>query len=133
MFISRTGYTGEHGYELIMANKDAEHVWKTLLDLDQRVLPCGLGARDSLRLEAGMPLYGHELNDDLTPLDVNLGIFVPKHRRHLFGLEERKPRFKRIGFVLNDNRKIATLWIAFVHNIKNGNGIVTVYSECLCQ
>lgn len=102
MFVSRTGYTGEHGYELIMANKDALTVWEMLLNLSKDVIPCGLGARDSLRLEAGMPLYGHELNDDLTPLDVNLGIFVPKHRRHLFGLEERKPRFKRIGFVLND-------------------------------
>ena len=102
MFISRTGYTGEHGYELIMANEDAEHVWKSLLDLDERVVPCGLGARDSLRLEAGMPLYGHELNDHLTPMDVNLGFFIPKHRRHLFGLDSYVATKRRIGFVLQD-------------------------------
>jgi aminomethyltransferase len=102
MFVSRTGYTGEHGYEFIMANKDAEKLWTYLLSLSDQVLPCGLGARDSLRLEAGMPLYGHELNDHLTPLDVGLGMFMPKTRRHLFGLEDYVPHTKRIGFVLND-------------------------------
>lgn len=100
MFVSRTGYTGEHGYELIVANKDAQYVWESLITLDERVTPCGLGARDSLRLEAGFPLYGHELNDDLTPLDVNLGFFVPKHRRHAFNLTNYTPSKKRIGFFL---------------------------------
>ncbi|MBS3990980.1 MAG: glycine cleavage system aminomethyltransferase GcvT [Erysipelothrix sp.] len=102
MFISRTGYTGEHGYEFIMANKDAINLWTYLLSLSDKVMPCGLGARDSLRLEAGMPLYGHELNDHLTPLDVGLGMFMPKTRRHLFGLEDYVPHTKRIGFVLNE-------------------------------
>jgi aminomethyltransferase len=102
MFVSRTGYTGEHGYEFIIANKDAEKLWTYLLSLSDQVLPCGLGARDSLRLEAGMPLYGHELNDHLTPLDVGLGMFMPKQRRHLFGLEDYVPHTKRIGFILND-------------------------------
>jgi aminomethyltransferase len=102
MFVSRTGYTGEHGYEFIIANKDAEKLWEILLGLSNDVIPCGLGARDSLRMEAGMPLYGHELNDELTPLDVNLGFFMPKHRRHLFNLQDYTPSFKRLGFVLND-------------------------------
>lgn len=102
MFVSRTGYTGEHGYEIIVANDDALYVWESLRKLDDRVIPCGLGARDSLRLEAGLPLYGHELNDDLTPLDVNLGFFVPKHRRHIFNLDNYIPSKKRIGFVLPD-------------------------------
>lgn len=102
MFISRTGYTGEHGYEFIVLNKDAETLWTFLFSLSDQVIPCGLGARDSLRLEAGMPLYGHELNDHLTPLDVGLGMFIPKNRRHLFGLEDYLPHTRRIGFVLND-------------------------------
>jgi len=102
MFISRTGYMGEHGYELIMANEDALRCWTMLLNLSDDVIPCGLGARDSLRLEAGMPLYGHELNDSLTPLDVGLGMFMPKHRRELFHLDQYTPHTKRIGFVLAD-------------------------------
>ncbi|MCL6453182.1 MAG: glycine cleavage system aminomethyltransferase GcvT [Alicyclobacillus sp.] len=75
--VSRTGYTGEDGFELYVGAKDAEDVWQRILDQGQdTVKPCGLGARDTLRLEARLPLYGHELTDDVNPLEAGLGPFV---------------------------------------------------------
>ncbi|MEK7298452.1 MAG: glycine cleavage system aminomethyltransferase GcvT [Candidatus Margulisiibacteriota bacterium] len=62
----RTGYTGEDGFELSIPNTHIQVIWKKVLDAG--VTPCGLGARDTLRLEAGLPLYGHELSEDITPL-----------------------------------------------------------------
>lgn len=70
-FIARTGYTGEDGYEIILPAEQAPKFWRDLLAAG--VLPCGLGARDTLRLEAGMPLYGNDMNDDTSPLTSNLG------------------------------------------------------------
>lgn len=72
--ISRTGYTGEDGFEIFMDNSRAEAVWKKLLELG--AAPCGLAARDTLRLEAGMPLYGHEYNEGITPLETGFSFAV---------------------------------------------------------
>ena len=68
--LARTGYTGEDGFELFVAWDDAVRVWDTLLEAgaSRGLVPAGLGARDTLRLEAGMPLYGQELNRDTTPV-----------------------------------------------------------------
>ena len=76
--IARTGYTGEDGFELFIAADDAEPLWERLTKEGERVglRPCGLGARDVLRLEAGMPLYGHELSEDITPLQARLEAFI---------------------------------------------------------
>lgn len=76
--ISRTGYTGEDGFEIYMDSSAAKDVWNAVLDhtKDRGVLPCGLGARDTLRFESRLPLYGHELTDDITPLEANLSVFV---------------------------------------------------------
>lgn len=76
--ISRTGYTGEDGFEVYAAAEKADPLWKRILDAgefgsDTGVLPCGLGARNTLRLEAGMALYGHELTEGTTLLEANLG------------------------------------------------------------
>lgn len=73
--ISRTGYTGEHGYELYADAGQAVNLWNQLLDAgkEEGLIPCGLGARDTLRLEAGMPLYGHEMSDEISPLEAGLG------------------------------------------------------------
>jgi glycine cleavage system T protein len=76
--ISRTGYTGEDGFEVYADAKYAEQLWDKLLEAgnfgsDKGILPCGLAARNTLRLESGMSLYGHELSDDITPLEANLG------------------------------------------------------------
>lgn len=78
--ISRSGYTGEDGFEISVANTEAETVARTLL-AEPEVSPVGLGARDSLRLEAGLCLYGHDLNEDTDPASANLMWSVSKRRR----------------------------------------------------
>lgn len=75
-FGARSGYTGEDGYELICEASNASKLWNALLEAG--VAPCGLGARDTLRVEAGLPLYGHELGDDLNPIAAGLGWVVGK-------------------------------------------------------
>lgn len=70
-FIARTGYTGEDGFEVLLPTRQAPDFWQALLDAG--VTPCGLAARDSLRLEAGLNLYGQDMNTDTTPLESNLG------------------------------------------------------------
>ncbi|MFE2751533.1 glycine cleavage system aminomethyltransferase GcvT [Actinosynnema sp. NPDC059335] len=76
--LARTGYTGEDGFELFVAPADAAHVWQALLEAGapHDLKPAGLGCRDTLRLEAGMPLYGNELGRDRTPFHANLGRVV---------------------------------------------------------
>ncbi|MEV0473624.1 glycine cleavage system aminomethyltransferase GcvT [Streptomyces prunicolor] len=76
--IARTGYTGEDGFELFVSPGDAEKLWLALAEAGASVglIPCGLSCRDTLRLEAGMPLYGHELSTELTPFDAGLGRVV---------------------------------------------------------
>jgi aminomethyltransferase len=78
--ISRSGYTGEDGFEILVPPDHAEAFWNRLL-ADTRVKPIGLGARDSLRLEAGLPLYGHDLDETTSPIEANLAFAVSKRRR----------------------------------------------------
>ncbi|MDQ0466703.1 aminomethyltransferase [Caulobacter ginsengisoli] len=80
IFLSRSGYTGEDGYEISVPAAVAAEVWATLL-ADERVRPIGLGARDSLRLEAGLPLYGHDLDETVSPVEGNLNFALSKKRR----------------------------------------------------
>ena len=77
-FVARTGYTGEDGFELFVTAEDAVAVWRLALAVGapQGLIPCGLSSRDTLRLEAGMPLYGQELTRDTTPFDAGLGRIV---------------------------------------------------------
>jgi aminomethyltransferase len=77
-FAARSGYTGEDGYELICPAAQAERLWQALYEAG--VEPCGLGARDVLRLEAGLPLYGHELTEDLNPIAAQLGWAIGKEK-----------------------------------------------------
>lgn len=79
-FVSRSGYTGEDGFEISVPGKDAETLASALLD-DPDVLPIGLGARDSLRLEAGLCLYGHDIDTGTTPVEANLNWSIQKSRR----------------------------------------------------
>jgi aminomethyltransferase len=80
LVISRSGYTGEDGFEILVSAAGAEALWERLL-ADERVRPVGLGARDSLRLEAGLPLYGHDLDETISPIEAGLGFAVGKRRR----------------------------------------------------
>ena len=78
--ISRSGYTGEDGYEILVAADRARQLWDRLLQ-DERAKPIGLGARDSLRLEAGLPLYGHDLDETISPVEASLEFALSKRRR----------------------------------------------------
>jgi len=81
--ISRTGYTGEDGFELFFDRSKAETIWNKLVGLG--AVPCGLGARDTLRLEAGMPLYGHEYNEGITPLETGFSFAVKLEKGDFIG------------------------------------------------
>ncbi|MEA2063226.1 MAG: glycine cleavage system aminomethyltransferase GcvT [Gemmatimonadota bacterium] len=83
LLVSRTGYTGELGYEVFVPSHLAGNLWRCLLD--QGAVPCGLGARDTLRLEMGYPLYGHELDEDHTPLEAGLGWVVDLEKEDFIG------------------------------------------------
>ena len=101
--ISKTGYTGEDGVEIYCAPEDAPAVWEMLMEAgkEEGLIPCGLGARDTLRLEASMPLYGHEMDDTITPKEAGLGIFVKMDKADFIGkkaMEAKGPLTrKRVG------------------------------------
>jgi len=80
LIVSRGGYTGEDGFEILAPAMVAHRLWDRLL-ADARVAPIGLGARDSLRLEAGLPLYGHDIDETTSPIEANLAFAVSKRRR----------------------------------------------------
>ena len=80
LIVSRSGYTGEDGYEISAPGEAADDVWMKLC-ADPRVKPIGLGARDSLRLEAGLPLYGHDLDETVSPVEADLAFAINKNRR----------------------------------------------------
>lgn len=112
--LARTGYTGEDGFELFVANEHAERLFTELLAAggEQGVLPCGLGARDTLRLEAGLALYGHELDRNTTPVEAGLSHFV-KLGRDFIGAAAIEAelagglRKRLIGLRTDDGRSIA--------------------------
>jgi aminomethyltransferase len=111
MIISRTGYTGEDGFELYHDVKYSTRLWDTLMAAGH-VTPAGLGARDTLRLEMGMALYGNDIDDTVTPLEANLGWLVKLKKGEFVGssvLNDQKTNGvakKLIGFTLGD-RNIA--------------------------
>lgn len=85
--ISKTGYTGEEGYELYLDADQGAKLWEMLMEAGQEdgLIACGLGARDTLRLEAAMPLYGHEMDDTITPIEAGLGFAVKMHKENFIG------------------------------------------------
>lgn len=105
LLVSRTGYTGEDGFEIYTLNDDMPPVWNRLL-ASGKVTPCGLGCRDTLRFEAGLPLYGNELSDTISPLEAGLGIFVKLDKEEFVGKEAlvaqkaEGPRRKLVGLEL---------------------------------
>jgi len=106
--VSRTGYTGEDGFEVYTSHENIVSIWKELLAVgkDLGLVPTGLGARDTLRFEAALPLYGNELSKDITPLEAGLGFFVKLDNDDFIGKEvlvkqkENGLERKIIGFEL---------------------------------
>jgi aminomethyltransferase len=129
--VTRTGYTGEDGFELIVRAEDAPRVWENIMlaGREHGIEPVGLGARDTLRLEAGMPLYGHELTEAIDPFTAGLGFAVSLAERSFLGsetlakLKEASRNLTRIGvklagrraaregacFIDGDNRTVGTV------------------------
>ena len=97
--ISRTGYTGEDGYECYVKWDQTEELWKTFLDVGEAygIKECGLGSRDTLRLEAGMPLYGQDLSENVTPLEAGLRFAVKWDKPEPFIGQEALERQKESG------------------------------------
>jgi len=128
LFIARTGYTGEDGFEIMLPEKSAEFTWKMLMEVG--VKPCGLGARDTLRLEAGMSLYGSEMSDEVSPLEAALTwtVDLTDGERRFVGrdaleaLKDKGANNTIVGLVLEgkgvirDHQKVVT---------NNGEGEVT--------
>jgi len=110
--ISRTGYTGEDGFELSLGASIAPAVWNVLMEMGKPlgVVPAGLGARDTLRLEAGMPLYGHEISEQIDPFQAGLGFachlvgYDFPGRDALLEIQKRPPKQVRVGLVLDGKR-----------------------------
>nr|WP_159622648.1 glycine cleavage system aminomethyltransferase GcvT [Ruania rhizosphaerae] len=94
LLLARTGYTGEDGFELYVAAEHAPELWRALLAAGEShgLVPAGLAARDTLRLEAGMPLYGHELSRDIVPAQAGLGRIIPADKRGFIGEPALEPR-----------------------------------------
>ncbi|TQR19561.1 glycine cleavage system aminomethyltransferase GcvT [Psychrobacillus vulpis] len=86
VLVSRTGYTGEDGFEIYASSNDVKELWSSILDAGKEdgLLPCGLGARDTLRFEACLPLYGQELSKDITPLEAGVGFVVKLKKEQEF-------------------------------------------------
>ncbi|KOR29873.1 glycine cleavage system protein T [Achromatium sp. WMS1] len=125
-FLGRTGYTGEDGFELILPHDTALDLWRALIKSGVR--PCGLGARDTLRLEAGMNLYGTDMDESITPLESGLGwtvAFTPENRnfigRKALELQQAKgnlPRF--VGLILKDRGVLRNNQEIFAAGVKVG-------------
>ncbi|NBG88039.1 glycine cleavage system aminomethyltransferase GcvT [Isachenkonia alkalipeptolytica] len=133
--VSRTGYTGEDGFEVYMKPEDAREIWRDILRVgkEEGIQPAALGARDTLRFEAGLPLYGNELSKDITPLEAGFGFFVKfteddfigkealqKHKkegvqRKIVGFELMKKGIPREGYeVYKEGQKIGVVTTGYL-------------------
>jgi aminomethyltransferase len=121
--VSRTGYTGSDGFEIYLGAGHLVRTFEALLDAGKPLgmVPAGLGARDTLRLESAMPLYGHELDDETSPLEAGLGRFVKRERGGFIGAEAIERRWRAgperllVGFELED-RGIARAGYTVLHD-----------------
>lgn len=109
--ISRTGYTGEDGFEIYTDNDKIDALWDKIIEIgkDRGLKPAGLGARDTLRFEATLPLYGHEIDKDISPLEAGLGFFVKLNKENFIGkdalVKQKEEGLKRkvVGFEMKEN------------------------------
>lgn len=109
IIISNTGYTGAGGFEIYMNNEDAEFLWNKIMEAGKEfgIIPCGLGARDTLRLEKGFCLYGHDIDDATSPIEAGLG-WITKFNKEFTksdyhkSIKENKPTKKLVGFKMID-------------------------------
>ena len=124
-FIARTGYTGEDGYEIICANEQVEDLWEQCAKVG--IKPCGLGARDTLRLEAGMNLYGNDMDDTHTPLESGLSWTVD------FSNDFNNKERQFIGRAALEQQLKEGLHSKFVGLILNGKGILRAHQKVIVE
>ncbi len=143
---SRSGYTGEDGFEFYASPSVTRKIWSALLGAG--VMPCGLGCRDTLRFEAGLPLYGHELGPDISPLEAGLGMFVKMDKgdfigrnaaaalrekgldRKLTGIELSDKAVPRAGYQVEfpDGRRIGEVTTGY-NSISTGKSVCMAFVE----
>ncbi|MBA55494.1 MAG: glycine cleavage system protein T [Pseudomonadales bacterium] len=136
-FIARTGYTGEDGLEIMVPNEQAPAFWQQLID--GGVAPCGLGARDTLRLEAGMNLYGSDMDDSVSPLAAGMGWTIawsPEDRefigRDVVAAEKANgPAMKQVGLVLETRGVLRGHQKVIVANVGEGEVTSGTFSPTL--
>ena len=139
IIISRTGYTGEDGFEIYGSHEYINKVWDKLIASGE-VKPCGLGCRDTLRFEVGLPLYGDELTDEITPLEAGLGIFVKLDKdfigkealaaqkaeglkRKIVGVELRDKAIPRHGYEVEADGKVIGVVTTGYNSISTGKSV----------
>ena len=133
VLISRTGYTGEDGFEIYAEPSVIQRIWDTLI-VSKTVQPCGLGARDTLRFEVGLPLYGNELSEQISPIEAGLSIFVKLEKGNFIGKEAVKRQKdegalrKLVGIELED-KAIPRHGYDVYHNNKIVGHVTTGYSS----
>ncbi len=129
IFLARTGYTGEDGFEVLMKNEYAAKLWNSILKngAEFGIKPIGLGARDTLRLEAALPLYGNDLNEETTPVESGLSWFIPKDKEADYNgkakiLEQLKNGVTKhlIGFKMTDRAIPRHEYELYIHGKKAG-------------
>jgi glycine cleavage system T protein (aminomethyltransferase) len=138
-FIARTGYTGEDGYEIMVPADQAGEFWNKLVDAGVR--PCGLGARDTLRLEAGMNLYGNEMDETVSPLEANMGwtiTWTPEDRDFigksaLLSQKEAGIKNKLVGLVLQGKGVIRSHMKVIAEGVGEGETTSGTMSPTLKQ
>ena len=149
VIVSRTGYTGEDGFEVYASHDFTRKVWDKLMEAG--VQPCGLGCRDTLRFEAGLPLYGDELSEDVTPLEASLSMFVKLDKdgfigrdalmalksagvpRKTVGLEVEGQAIPRHGYEVLDEagNKVGTVTTGY-HSITLGRNLAMALVDSSC-
>ncbi|MCB5955262.1 glycine cleavage system aminomethyltransferase GcvT [Enterococcus sp. CWB-B31] len=133
--ISRTGYTGSFGYELYCSSEKAPELWRALLAAGEEfgLVPCGLGARDTLRLETAMPLYGHEMDETITPFETGLNFGIKMGKDDFIGksalVGKEAPSVTRVGIELT-GRGIAREHVEVY--LKDGDKIGETTSGTYC-
>lgn len=128
VLISRTGYTGEDGFELYTSNEIAPILWEKILEsgIDEDIIPCGLGARDTLRFEVKLPLYGQELSESISPIEAGLGFFVKLDKDDFNGKEVLKKQKndgatrKLVGIEMVDRGIPRTDYLVFAGDLEIG-------------
>ena len=145
IIISRTGYTGEDGFEIYASHAFTNEVWDKLVGSGE-VKPCGLGCRDTLRFEVGLPLYGDELTDEITPLEAGLGMFAKLDKdfigrdalaaqkaeglkRKIVGIELKDKAIPRHGYEVEADGKVIGVVTTGYNSISTGKSVCMAMLE----